>query len=312
LIPWELTSVAQTSNAVSVFEGMPIQLQSVASSVAPLSYQWRHAGLPISGETSDSIVLPLAGGNVGGNYSVVVSSTNGTIESVPTRINVLPLSVLGDALNATNLEWRMGGSRSWELESDAAWTHDGLLSARTPFLDNGEDCWIETSVQGPGVLSFWWRSSIYNPTNYNGEAAYAPTNYFQVLEDGVEKNGWSGDVGWTPDSLPIEAGNHTVRWAWSYPIRNAYWGGFNRVWIDDVGFTGVQPRITAPTMLPDGRFEFSILATPGANLGIEASSDLKSWLPIGQVSGGTNGVVNFTHETAANYGLHFYRVVVIF
>jgi hypothetical protein len=84
LIPWELTSVAQTSNAVSVFEGMPIQLQSVASSVAPLSYQWRHAGLPISGETSDSIVLPLAGGNVGGNYSVVVSSTNGTIESVPT------------------------------------------------------------------------------------------------------------------------------------------------------------------------------------------------------------------------------------
>src|SRR5262249_5645696 len=158
---------------------MPIQLQVVASSFSPLGYRWLFNGSPITGATSDTLSFSAASNQISGKYSVLVLNQNGSTESAATPVTVLPLSKLGEALNAPMLEWRMGGPRSWELDTNVA--HDGVLSARTPFLDGGQDCWIESTVQGPGVLTFIWKASIFDLSSYIGDDPYKPTNTFQFM-----------------------------------------------------------------------------------------------------------------------------------
>jgi hypothetical protein len=229
------------------------------------------------------------------------------VDSTPAALTVLPLSTLAAALNATNLSWRLGGVRSWNLETNVA--HDGVLSLRTDYLDPDsiptEDCWIETTLIGPGVLSFWWKASVnsHNPFCNCDDG-------FQFLLDGVQQFEILGDVDWQARSLPVGSGTHTARWYWSEPNIP---GNLNLCWVDEVAFqlpTNAAPTITDITRLADGKIQFAIHSSPGATLGIEACSDLKSWLAVGQLVA-TNGVAIFTHAAAVNYQQHFYRAVQI-
>ncbi|MGH7868228.1 MAG: hypothetical protein ACREP9_11555, partial [Candidatus Dormibacteraceae bacterium] len=247
--PWALPD----TNGVTVFEGMPIQLQVVASSFTPPGYQWLFNGSPIAGATSDTLGFGAASNQISGKYSVLVLNQNGATESAATPVTVLPLTKLGEALNAPTFQWRMGGSRSWEMDTNV--THDGVLSARTPFLDGGQDCWVESTVQGPGVLTFIWKTSTFDLGSYNGVDAYAPSDTFRFTVDGVSTLAASGEIDWTPHSVPIGGGTHTIRWAWSFEDKFAIMAGQNVCWLDEVSFGNGAPRITDSALQPDGSFK---------------------------------------------------------
>jgi len=290
---------------VTTFETRPIELQVVASSISPLTYRWWFNGTPIANGTNAMLLLTNATHILSGNYSVSLSNSNGSVDSTNVAVTVWPLSELGEALNATNLQWQCGGSADWELDTNI--THDGLLALRTPYLYLDyphQDCWIETSVTGPGVLSFWWKASVSDYLFASGPVA------FEFLLDGVEQYDISGETDWQARSLSIGSGIHTAQWSWtmSWP------GNRNLCWLDQVSFqlpgSGGAPQITGASWSSTGQFQLTIRGPAGATYGIEACSDLKSWLPIGQLTA-TNGLATFTDLAAGNFPAQFYRAVVI-
>ena len=297
---------------VTVFEGLPIKLQVADASIAPVSYQWFYNGMPIADSASNVLTFTNVTLDAAGSYSVRVVNTNGATDSVAVKVAILPLSRLGEALNATNLAWRLGGAQSWKLDTNV--THDGVVSAVTPYLDPvlpPDDCWIETTVQGPGVLSYWWKTSTKD------NSGYPDHSHLGFLLDDVEQYSTSGLTDWKAQSLGIGAGTHRLRWDWLLNTQLEGTDGAtvndNLCWLDQVTFQPVgsgAPQISAATQLPSGQFQFTINGPAGARYGIEACSDLNHWVPIGQIDT-QNGVAVFTHVAAPGFARHYYRAVLM-
>ena len=78
------TSPLITENPASLTKECSLEnatFSVTANGSATLSYQWRHGGSPISGETSSTLTIPNATFADAGNYDVVVSSPYGSVTS---------------------------------------------------------------------------------------------------------------------------------------------------------------------------------------------------------------------------------------
>ncbi|MCX6877812.1 MAG: immunoglobulin domain-containing protein [Verrucomicrobia bacterium] len=62
----------------------------IATSPHPMEYQWRLEGTDIDGATGDSYTIPSVSGDHAGNYSVVVTNSNGPTTSASAALEVLP------------------------------------------------------------------------------------------------------------------------------------------------------------------------------------------------------------------------------
>ena len=60
---------------------------------------------------------------------------------------------LADALDTTNLTWTTGGDVPWFVQT--TYTHDGADAVRSGSLGSNQTSWIETTVTGPGTVSYW-------------------------------------------------------------------------------------------------------------------------------------------------------------
>ncbi len=72
-------------------------------------------------------------------------------------------TTLADGLDATNLVWTTGGTGNagWAYEQDlngGATSFDGIDSARSGHIGNNSESWMQTTVVGPGTISFWWKA----------------------------------------------------------------------------------------------------------------------------------------------------------
>ncbi len=138
----------------------------------------------------------------------------------------LDLSV---ALDASNLSWVSGGENRWV--GDLVTSRDGLGSARSgPAPDNGESR-IETTITGPGTLSFWWKvSSEYN------------MDFLRNGVDGVEVGRITGEVDWQPRVYQIGPGVHKI-W-WQYVKNRSDKRGLDSGWLDQVIFDTRAPDLS--------------------------------------------------------------------
>jgi len=73
----------------TVLVGETATLTVLADGQAPLSYEWRKGNTPIQGATAATLVLNAVGPEAEGDYSVVVSNTQGGATSNPARLTVL-------------------------------------------------------------------------------------------------------------------------------------------------------------------------------------------------------------------------------
>lgn len=103
----------------------------MAGGVAPLSYQWRHAGASLAGATQSALNLANVQAAQAGEYSVVVSNALGSVISVPARLTVVPEPpvVLAQPQPASAL---CGEGASFAV------TADGSLPYRYQWLFQGE------------------------------------------------------------------------------------------------------------------------------------------------------------------------------
>lgn len=109
---------------------------------------------------------------------------------------------LGGALDAPDLAWTTRGQAPWSSQS--AVTHDGVDAARSGTVGNGQQSWLETDVEGPGLMTFWWKASSAPQV---GLLALS-VDQSEVLAP------LSGETGWKEQQVAVGPGLHTFSWSY--------------------------------------------------------------------------------------------------
>ena len=144
------------------------------------------------GATDSVLNISNAGrdGNVG-VYSVTVSNKQGSVTSQTANLKLVEIIPLVEALDAPDFQWSSGGDTNWSGQDSVA-SAGNSSSAQSGSIHNEEQSWIETSVRGPGLLAFQWKTS--------SEQSW---DYLAFTIDGSEKGRISGGADWRPMSFPM-------------------------------------------------------------------------------------------------------------
>lgn len=107
---------------------------------------------------------------------------------------------LGEALNATNLEWTTSGDGLWFAETNIS--HDGVAAAQTGTISNNQSSVLETTVTGPGTLTFWW------------QVPFQGTHALVFYIDGIAQESIYGSS-WRQRTNYLGDGNHVLQWVFT-------------------------------------------------------------------------------------------------
>lgn len=146
--PWEAWSGAE----------MPIK--AYPSGTGPFTYQWEFEGVPISGATSDTLVIPSFSAANAGEYQVTVTNALGSRKSAPRRIFLgFSPPVLTQQPDKLNIPLYSGDSLYIQFEGTppftTTWKRNGeTLSTRT--LNYAGDSWWLGGYpdNAPGIYTF--------------------------------------------------------------------------------------------------------------------------------------------------------------
>ncbi len=182
---------------------------------------------------------------------------------------------LSEALDTPGRAWSAGGDTPWAGQT--AVTHDGADAAQSGVIAHSQAVWMETVVEGPGNLSFCWKTS--------SESGY---DWLEFHVDGVLQDRLSGEQEWQGKTYFLPAGTRTLRW--NYRKDDSVTVGSDCGWVDEVSFA---PALPAPAGVAAGdgthadRVQVAWSAVPGATHyrvsraeGAEgARTDLGAWQP---------------------------------
>ena len=219
-------------------------LSVTASGSAPLSYRWflnntnvvTDSG-NIGGTTTAQLTLFNALPAQSGNYSVVVSNSAGVVTSIVARLTVNHLLTLAEALDVPGYFIATDGDAPWE--GHAVVTHDGIDAARSGRVSDGQNSSMQTLVNGPGTLSFWWKVS--SETN-------ADVLVFSL--NGQLQNFISGEVDWTQEALDLPVGPQFLEWTYFKNASAAV--GDDRGWVDQLSLVSASGLASAKSPVPIG------------------------------------------------------------
>lgn len=161
-------------------------------------------------------------------YSAGLSASDIAFLYANPGLEVTNFNSLGDTLNAPFLAWNTGGDLPWFSQTSE--THDGIMAAQSGGILDDQQSWVETSLTGPGTLTFWWRVS--------SEDGF---DFLNIALDGTEETSITGDSGWLEQTLDIPAGLHVVRWTYTKDGSDS--GGADAAWLDEASYSGVSNPI---------------------------------------------------------------------
>lgn len=127
---------------------------------------------------------------------------------------------LPEALD-NSLLWNTGGSAFWLGQTEES--SDGVDAARSGALAGAQESWLETIVNGPGRIDFWWKTS--------SEAIYDRL-VFSI--DGVEQGSRSGKTEWASQTYYLGAQSHALRWTYLKDASAS--DGQDAAWLDQVAY----------------------------------------------------------------------------
>ena len=141
---------------------------------------------------------------------------------------------LGECVNEPRLEFTVGGTGGWSR--DTVTNMDGVVSLRSRDTGLEGETWLETTVVGPGTLSFWWKSE--------GEVGRRNElyDYMEFRVDGIRRQVLGlGD--WAFVTLEVKGeGAHVLRWIYrkdDYDDAGDPRGDCG--WLDRVSWSGAVP-----------------------------------------------------------------------
>ncbi len=212
------------------------QIQSAGGSgSATFSATGLPPGLACAGATGAITGTP----SVAGSYAIALTAANAAGSGArAVQLTVLP-ATLAEALDApAALAFTSGGDAPWVV--DGVTVHDGIASARSGVIMNDhKESWLQTTVTGPGRLTFWW--------NVSSEAdATANYDILHFTVDEVEQAQIAGTPGWAQLTQTLAEGTHTVKWSY---IKDEYASqGEDAGWVDGVAFTPTGFAAWAPLL----------------------------------------------------------------
>lgn len=128
----------------------------------------------------------------------------------------------GIAVDAPPYIWTTGGHAAWFEQTTN--THDGVDAAQSGHIADNQFTWMETTIVGPGRLTFWWKVS--------SEGGF---DYLRFYVDGSEATPEiSGNVDWQSCDVRIGTGSHTLQWM--YSKNSSVSAGSDCGWVDQVTF----------------------------------------------------------------------------
>ncbi len=160
------------------------------------------------------------------DYTVKITSieTPTKTDTSDAIFSILP--TLADAMDTSGLTWTTSGNLPWFHQ--AATTHDGVDAAQSGAIADSQTSSIETTVIGPGNLTFWW--NVSSELNYD---------FLRFYLNGTEQAGAaaiSGPAGtWAQKTIAIPSGSQTIKWTYSKDVNTI--GGADAAWIDQVVYT---------------------------------------------------------------------------
>ena len=272
------------------FLGSDPTLSATALGTPPLNYQWQLNGTNVDGATNASLALTNAQFTNEGNYTLVVSNAFGVTNTSAAYLNVVDFP---EALNATNLTWGSGGDKPWYPETGT--THDGIAALQSGAITGSQQSTVQTTVNGPGTLTFWWKVS--SETN---------NDYVNFSVDGTEQSRISGTVNWRQQTYYLTPGTHTL--AWNYSKNATVNSGSDAAWLDQVlyvdGGTAVfiASNPTDQVSALSANATFTVVAQGTPPFGYQ-------WLfNSNSISSATNSTLTITNVHITNTGS--YQVVV--
>jgi hypothetical protein len=304
-----ITAPLITSQPVNqtVAAGATVTFNAAAIGSGTLNYQWRFNGTNLlnGGNVSGARTASLTLANVqlaqAGNYSVVVSNAQGVAASSNALLGVTPVLTLGAALDAPSLMWSTASSAPWLPQTNV--THDRVDAARSDGIANNQTTWLETAVEGPATLSFWWKVSS-RPNH----------DVLLFVVNGMERARISGEVEWQRQTFDLHAGHQVLRWAYSKDSNATI--GQDRAWLDEVEFSPTfgptAPIITGQPAsreaAPGADLTFSVAAGGAAPLSYQWQFNGLDLVEGDTVSGATSPTLTLLNVQPTQEGI--YRVVV--
>ena len=263
--------VLQNSNAT---------LTASVVGLPPFTYQWLLNGAAIPWATNTTITVTNAQPTNEGNYSLAASNAYGTATSSNAFLNVVDVP---EALGPTNLTWVNSSQPPWFAESNT--THDGFAAAAAGQSSGSYQSVLQTTVTGPGTLSFWWADS--------GSAALI----FSVDGPTLATLRQSG-LSWTNPTFYLASGVHVLTWTAS-----SAFGGM--AYLDQVTYTpGPTPvfittQPASQTNAAGNNVTLSVGATGSPPLNYQ-------WYFNGAtISGATASSVTVANIQASNIGTYY-------
>lgn len=216
------------SPSLQLFTGGSNFTFTVSATGSPfLTYHWQCNGTNITWATTSSLTLSNAQTANEGLYAVVVTNYFGSVTS-----SYALFSDLAAALDNSGLTWISSGQSNWFPETTI--THDGFEAAQSGLVANGQSSTLQTTVTGPGTLTFWWMfspltSPFPNTLSFSSSLGNASASV-------------NSTTGWQQKTVYLGAGQQTLTWNYS---RYSFTSAQSTGWVDQVSFT---PGTTLPTV----------------------------------------------------------------
>ena len=207
-------------------------------------------------------------------------------------------SVLGQslqtALDAPGLTWTTSGTSgggSWFGQSTTYYF--GGSAAHSGFISYPQSSILQTTVTGPGTLTFWWKVATTLSSNPGGGSMLA------VKVNGITQTSLLDNADWNQQTIYLGSGSQAVQWVLSY---YAFPVGTGTGWVDDVTWA---PGTTAPiiTGQPPGQSEVAGLDATFRVNAIGTPPLSYQWRFNGaDYSGATNSTFVVTNVQSASLG----------
>lgn len=148
----------------------------------------------------------------------------------------LPPDMLAEAVDLTSLAFTTGGAEAPYRQTSTYYS--GSDAVETGDISDDEESWMQTSVQGAGTLTFYWKVSSQSSCDY--------LEFY--LDNTLQSGRISGDTSWALKSYTITGtGTHTVKWR--YVKDSSDESGSDCGWVDYVQWSGYMPPVYTP--IPD-------------------------------------------------------------
>jgi hypothetical protein len=170
---------------------------------------------------------------VSNGTSVSDSTTTGNLWGIDFVQNTAEIT-LNQALDNNSLAFSTGGNACWFVKTTVSYY--GSSSAQSGAMGDSQSTWLQTTVVGPGTLSFYWKVS--------SEPDY---DFLEVYVDNMLQPGSiSGEVDWRHQTLSIPAGSHIVKWLYNKDVSVSQ--GSDCGWVDKVTFNPSRKGALAPIL----------------------------------------------------------------